>query len=29
MSVATRRAIYGKLSGDTTLTAMLGTAAPG
>lgn len=26
---ATRRAIYGKLSGDTTLTNMLGAAAPG
>ena len=29
MSVAVRRAIYGKMSGDSTLTAMLGTAAPG
>lgn len=29
MSVAIRRAIYGKLAGDTTLTAMLGAAAPG
>lgn len=29
MSVAVRRAIYGKLSGDTTLTNLLGTAAPG
>lgn len=29
MSVPTRRAIYGKLSGDTTLTNMLGTPAPG
>lgn len=29
MSVAVRRGIYGKLSGDSTLTAMLGTAAPG
>lgn len=29
MSVATRRALYGKLSGDTTLTNMLGSAAPG
>ena len=29
MSVAVRRGIYGKLSGDSTLTAMLGTPAPG
>ena len=29
MSVAVRRAIYGKLAADTTLTAMLGTPAPG
>lgn len=29
MSVAIRRAIYGKLAGDTTLTNQLGTAAPG
>lgn len=29
MSTATRRAIYGKLAGDTTLTNLLGTAAPG
>lgn len=29
MSVAIRRAIYGKLSGDTTLAALLGTPAPG
>lgn len=29
MSVATRRAIYGKLAGDTTLTAMLGPASVG
>ncbi len=29
MSVAIRRGIYGKLAGDTTLTNLLGTAAPG
>lgn len=29
MSVATRRAIYGKLSGDTTLNSLLGTPAGG
>lgn len=29
MSVATRRAIYGKLSGDTTLNALLGAPATG
>lgn len=29
MSTATRRAIYGKLAGDTTLTGMLATGAPG
>lgn len=29
MSVAVRRAIYGKLSGDTTLNALLETPAPG
>lgn len=29
MSVAVRRAVYGKMSGDATLTAMLGTPAPG
>jgi hypothetical protein len=29
VSVATRRALYGKLAGDGTLTAMLGTPAPG
>lgn len=29
MSVATRRAIYGKMAGDATLTGMLGTPAPG
>ena len=28
MSVAVRRALYGKLSGDTTLTSMLGTPSP-
>lgn len=28
MSTAIRRAIYGKLAGDTTLTAMLGTPPP-
>ena len=29
MSVATRRAIYGKLAGDTTLNNLLGTPASG
>lgn len=29
MSTPVRRAIYGKLAGDTTLTNMLGVAAPG
>jgi hypothetical protein len=29
MSVATRRAIYGKLAGDTTLNALLGAPASG
>lgn len=29
MSVPIRRAIYGKLAGDTTLTALLGTPATG
>lgn len=29
MSVATRRAIYGKLSGDTTLTSLLATPPTG
>ena len=29
MSVAIRRAIYGKMAGDTTLTAMLGTPPAG
>lgn len=29
MSTATRRAIYGKMSGDTTLTNMLAAGAPG
>jgi hypothetical protein len=29
VSTVTRRAIYGKLTGDTTLTAMLGAAATG
>lgn len=29
MSVAVRRGVYGKLAGDTTLNAMLGTPAPG
>jgi hypothetical protein len=29
MSTAVRRAIYGKLSGDTTLSGMLGTPATG
>jgi hypothetical protein len=29
MSTALRRAIYGKLAGDTTLTSMLGTAPTG
>ncbi len=29
MSVAIRRALYGKLAGDTTLNAMLGSPAPG
>lgn len=29
ISVVVRRAIYGKLAGDVTLTAMLGTPAPG
>lgn len=29
MSTATRRAIYGKLAGDTTLTNLLATAASG
>lgn len=29
MSTAIRRALYGKLSGDSTLTNMLGTAASG
>jgi hypothetical protein len=29
MSVATRRALYGKLSGDVTLNALLGTPATG
>lgn len=29
MSVATRRAIYGKLAGDSTLNALLGTPATG
>jgi hypothetical protein len=29
MSTPVRRAIYGKLAGDTTLTNMLGTPAPG
>lgn len=28
-AVGVRRAIYGKLAGDTTLTAFLGAAAPG
>lgn len=29
MSTPVRRAVYGKLAGDSTLTSMLGTAAPG
>lgn len=29
MSVAVRRALYGKLAADTTLVNLLGTAAPG
>lgn len=29
MSTASRRAIYGKLAGDTTLNNLLGTPAPG
>lgn len=29
MSVAVRRSLYGKMSGDSTLTAMLGTPASG
>jgi hypothetical protein len=29
MSTATRRALYGKLAGDTTLNALLGTPASG
>lgn len=29
MSTAVRRALYGKLAGDTTLNALLGTPAPG
>ena len=29
MSTVTRRSIYGKLAGDTTLNALLGAAAPG
>lgn len=29
MSVAIRRALYGKLAGDTTLNNLLGTPAPG
>lgn len=29
MSTAIRRALYGKMTGDTTLSNLLGTAAPG
>jgi len=29
MSTSVRRALYGKLAGDTTLTTLLGTPAPG
>lgn len=29
MSLASRRALYGKLAGDTTLNSLLGTPAPG
>lgn len=29
MSVSIRRALYGRMTGDSTLTGLLGTAAPG